>query len=350
MKLKKINFIILGIAFVAVLGWVVYEDGVDNLLGMFRMLRLGWLACAVGLMLIYWLLEGCILHGVVKCFYRKQRFVNSFTTSMIGQLFNCITPFSSGGQPVQAFHMVKTGVPLGVSGGSLMIKFIVYQFSLTLYSIVMLLFYWQPLSTEVSGFGYLVFVGFAVNFGVMLVLVGICFFRRFTAKAAHGLIRLLAKIRLVKNQERTRAYIDSELLEFHESFVRIKDHPGMVVQASLLSIVQLTVFFLIPFFICLAFGIGGISPMLVIAAQSFVVMISSFVPLPGAAGGAEYSFHTFFAPFFASAHNSINLAMLLWRLITFYLPILAGMCFMLKTPKERDETQTDSGDAPDDKQ
>lgn len=337
MKLKKVNIIILGVAFVAVLGWVVYQDGLDNLLGMFRLLNPGWLCCAVGMMLLYWLLEGGILHGVVKCFYREQRFGSSFTTSMIGQLFNCITPFSSGGQPVQAFHMVKTGVPLGVAGGSLLIKFIIYQFCLTVYSIVMLLVYWKPLSVNVSGFGYLVFVGFAINFGVMLLLVGVCFFRRFTSKVAHGLIRLLAKLRFVKDKEHTLGYIDAELLEFHKSFTQIKDHPGMVAQASLLSMVQLTVFFLIPYFICLAFGIRGISPMLVIAAQSFVVMISSFVPLPGAAGGAEYSFHTFFSAFFAPANVSINLAMLLWRLITFYLPILAGMCFMLGGPRKNKE-------------
>ena len=63
-------------------------------------------------------------------------------------------------------------------------------------------------------------------------------------------------------------------------------------------------------------------------------MISSFVPLPGAAGGAEYSFHTFFAPFFAPYGISVNLAMLLWRLITFYFPILAGSCFLFFGPNK----------------
>ena len=34
---------------------------------------------------------------------------NSIKVSMIGLLFNNITPFSSGGQPMQAYELTKTG-------------------------------------------------------------------------------------------------------------------------------------------------------------------------------------------------------------------------------------------------
>lgn len=332
MKFKKLNIILLALAFVGVLAWVVYQDGAGNLLNMFRMLNVPWLLCGLLLMVVYWLLEGGILHDIVRAFHPRQRFKDSLTTSMIGQLFNCITPFASGGQPVQAYDMVKSGVPLGVAGSSLMIKFIIYQFCLTLYSAVVLIFFWQPFSAKVSGFGWLVFVGFAINLTVMLGLVCVCFFRKFTRGMVNSLIRLGAKLHLVKDKQHALDYAERELTQFHDSFAAIREHGGMVLKASLLSILQLTVFFLIPYFICRAFGIGGIPVMEALSAQAFVVMISSFVPLPGAAGGAEYSFHTFFSPFFP-ANISVNLAMLLWRLITFYLPILVGMIFMVRGSK-----------------
>ena len=337
MKFKKLNIIILAAALIGVLAWVVHEDGLDNLLNMFAMLNPVWLVFAVLFMVFYWLLEGIVLHDIVKSFHHQQKLSHSLQTSMIGQLFNCLTPFSSGGQPVQAFHMKRTGVPLGIASGSLMIKFIVYQFCLTVYSIVVLLFFWQPLSQQVSGFGYLVFIGFAVNFGVMLGLLCICFFRGFTEKLVKGLVRILAKIHIVKDKEKTLSYVDGELEAFHKSFVDIKTHKWMVIRASVLSFVQLTVYFMIPYFICLAFGIRGISVLMVVSAQAFVVMISSFVPLPGAAGGAEFSFKTFFSPFFSPYHISVNPAMLLWRFITFYLPIIVGTCFMAASPKPTEE-------------
>lgn len=336
MKLKKVNLVLLALAFVGVLVWVICEDGVDNLLAMFRVISIPWLLCGVLFMVLYWLLEGGILHDIVKAFHPEQRFKNSLTTSMIGQLFNCITPFASGGQPVQAYDMLKSGVPLGIAGSSLMIKFIVYQFCLTIYSAVVLIFYWEPFSMKVSGFGWLVFVGFAINTAVMLGLLCICFFRRFTRSMVNGIIRVGAKLRLVKDKERALERAETELAQFHDSFAAIREHRGMVTKAGLLSLLQLTVFFLIPYFICRAFGIQGLPLLEVLSAQAFVVMISSFVPLPGAAGGAEYSFHTFFSPFFPTG-VSVNLAMLLWRLITFYLPILVGMIFMLRSSKRNME-------------
>lgn len=335
MKLKKRNIIILLAAFVAVLAWAVYEDGLDNLLEMFRMLNPFWLAVALVFMVLYWALESSILFDITKCFHPAQRFRNSVTTSMLGQLFNCITPFSSGGQPVQAYHMYKTGVPLGIASCALMAKFIIYQLCLTIYSMVVLLFYWKPLSRLVSGFAWLVFIGFAINFAVMVGLICVCFFRRFTRFITTGCVRLLAKLHIIKDKEEKLVYVERELSEFHRCFAAIKARPAMMLRSSLLSFAQLTAFFLIPYFICLAFGIENLSIMMALSAQSFVVMISCFVPLPGAAGGAEFSFHTFFSPFFPQG-MSVNPAMLLWRLITFYLPILVGICFMVFDSKSKE--------------
>ena len=327
MRHKKLNGIILAAAFLGVLGYVLYTDGPENLLGMFRSIRPLWMGGAVLLMLLYWLLEGGILHGVIRIFHPGQRFWRSLRTSMLGQLFNCLTPFASGGQPVQAYDMVRSGVPLGAAGSALMIKFILYQISLTVYSALVLIFYWKPFSLQVSGFGWLVFIGFAVNALVMLGLLGICFFRRPARALALWLVQLGARLRVVKDPEAARVYLDQELERFHGSFAIIGGHKGVMLWQLFLCFVQLTVFFLIPYFVLLAFGIQELSPVLVVAAQAFVVMISSFVPLPGAAGGAEFSFHTFFEPFFP-AGASVNPAMLLWRVITFYLPSLVGMLFM----------------------
>lgn len=58
-----------------------------------------------------------------------------------------------------------------------------------------------------------------------------------------------------------------------------------------------------------------------LAAQTFVTMVSAFVPLPGSSGGAEGSFYLFFGSFFGA---TIIPAILLWRLVTYYANILFG--------------------------
>ena len=325
MELKKRNLIFLGLFLVALIGYVIWSTGWDTIVRMLKIANFGWLLIALLLMIVFWLLESSVFHLIVRCFHKKQRFRSSITTSMIGQLFNCITPFSSGGQPVQAYHMTKTGIPLGVSGSCLLIKFIIYQIVLTIYSIVVLVAKWGYFSSQISGFGYLVFIGFLINTGVMFFLFAICFFKNLTQKIAFGVIRLLTKLKLLKKPDEITNRVAKELAEFHEGFLLLRKHLRMMITTFVLTALQLTVQFSIPYFLCLTFRVNTLSPTLVICALSFVTMISSFVPLPGASGGAEYSFYTFFSSFFKDT-SLINLILLLWRLLTFYLPIIVGLC------------------------
>ena len=64
-----------------------------------------------------------------------------------------------------------------------------------------------------------------------------------------------------------------------------------------------------------------------IAAQVFLTMFMSFIPLPGAAGGAEGGFCMIFGLFFKA--NTIIPALFLWRVITYYSCIGVGALFSL---------------------
>ena len=82
-----------------------------------------------------------------------------------------------------------------------------------------------------------------------------------------------------------------------------------------------------PFNICiiyLGFGESGSDIVTVISCQAFVYMISSFVPLPGAMGAAEGSYVAFFS-FVYSNSSLVALSTFVWRIFTFYLPIVLGM-------------------------
>ena len=140
MKWKKLNAVIIVLSLVVLFVYISLVDGLSNVLQVLTTVSPLWLTASLAMMAVYWLLEAVILHAAVKKLYPLQRFGSTFHTSMIGQFFNCVTPSASGGQPMQAVHMVKCGVPLGVASSSLLVKFIVYQGALTLYSLVILLF------------------------------------------------------------------------------------------------------------------------------------------------------------------------------------------------------------------
>ena len=86
------------------------------------------------------------------------------------------------------------------------------------------------------------------------------------------------------------------------------------------------------FFIYRSFGLSAVSLVTIIAAQGFVLMVSSFVPIPGAGVGAEASFALFFGSFFPE-EGQISLAVIIWRFISFYLTIIVGVFFAMNIGK-----------------
>ena len=80
----------------------------------------------------------------------------------------------------------------------------------------------------------------------------------------------------------------------------------------------------------------------IMSYQAYVLMISSFIPLPGAMGGAELGYHGFFKDIFTEQY--VNTSMMLWRIMTFYLPIIVGLFFTM-TMKNRGIKEPTDADA-----
>ena len=307
--------------------WLLKQYSIQALWKMMLGMRPLWILAALGLMVVYWVFESLGLHLAVSRFVPTQNPGDTFCATMIGQFFNCITPFSSGGQPMQAWYLVKKGVSLSFASCSLLIKFIVYQFVLTIYSALTLLLCFKSFAGRISSIGWLIFVGFGVNLLVITGLLCLGFLRRPTEKVLYGSVSMLKKVKLISEQAASKAKerIQKELMEFYEGFAQIRQDIGGILAMSALTAVQLTAFFLIPLCIFYAFGLGKADVLLMICAGAFVLNFASFIPLPGAAAGAEIGFHTIFSIFFPT--HILSVAILFWRLLTFYLPICVGGCF-----------------------
>ena len=173
---------ILVIALVAVgsIAAALLADGPEKIAASLLGADRRWLAAGAGCMLLYWVLESACLHLAARRAWPAQRLGDSVVTSMIGQLFNCITPFASGGQPIQAFYMTRGGMPVGKASSVLLAKFIVYQTVLALYSAGVLVFAYRSFVGQVEGFTQLALIGFAVNAAVVVVLFCVGFFPKIT--------------------------------------------------------------------------------------------------------------------------------------------------------------------------
>ena len=334
-KSNKLNLIICGIAFIVMLLYMFFVDKIENLVNSITSINPVFLLIAVGFMAGYWLFEALGLHAAAKSLDSKVKFKDSLFVTMIGQYFNCITPCATGGQPMQVYYYTKRGLSLGSAMTALVCRFIVYQFILTVYSIILLVFKLSMFTDGIfKGLAVLVLIGFAVNTAVIIMLFMVAFFRKPTTKLAHGIVKLLAKIKIIKDPEAKIVFIDNELEQYHENFLFIKSKPLLILKMCVFTAVQLFLYFSITYVIYLGFGLSETDLFTNIACQAFVLMISSFVPLPGAMGAAEGSYAAFFGSIFGSF---TAFSTFIWRFLTFYLPIIIGLVinlFLTKSGKE----------------
>jgi len=114
-------------------------------------------------MLLYWVFEAKILQNTVFLMKKNYKFKESFKVTLIGQYFNSITPFASGGQPMQLYALIKQGLGAGKSASALMIKFILYQGILTIYSLILIFWKLDFFRRNTSNLFYLIGIGFAVH-------------------------------------------------------------------------------------------------------------------------------------------------------------------------------------------
>ena len=87
----------------------------------------------------------------------------------------------------------------------------------------------------------------------------------------------------------------------------------------LVTMAQLAFFYMVPYFVLLAFGKHDVDFISCLAAGAFIQLLSSAVPLPGGTGGAEGGFALFLGHFFGP---SATAGYLVWRIITFFGPTI----------------------------
>ena len=73
--------------------------------------------------------------------------------------------------------------------------------------------------------------------------------------------------------------------------------------------------------------------MMVVSLHVLIFMVISLFPIPGGAGGAEYSFSVLFASF-VNSNTKLVLAMLLWRILTYYFGMFAGVIALVIKPNK----------------
>ncbi len=324
---KKINgrLVFNLIALLVPIGFIVYflmsERGFMDLIEKASKFNKSWLVIALACQGLMILVDAFVLYRLARSYDKTYTFKKAFKATGVGQFYSAITPAAVGGQPMQVFCMTKQGIDGGISSSCLLQKFLVYQTTITLYSLVALIFNLDLFYGELKGIMLtLALFGFLSHAVVVTFILIFSFNQKLSQSIIGFFFKLLSKIKIIKNPNDKIEKLKKQIHFFHESNAKLYKNKKLLFTTFILTIIQLTFMFAIPFTIYKTFNLNGANAFDMITAQAFVTMISSFMPLPGGSGAAEGSFYVFFKIFFME--STIKSAILVWRIITYLLVIL----------------------------
>ncbi len=298
------------------------ENGlVDLVKNNFDAFRKEWLFFVVLAVLGDLFLDAWLIHLFTKASCREYTMRAALKSGMVGHFYSAITPFQTGGQPMQVYLMSKQGVDAGISTSALVQKFLVYQSCLIAYSIVVLMSRFSFFRNILGdGIATLAIIGFLSQAAVIFLIVLFSFSRTITQKLLTWICNFLFKIHLLRDYETALDNWITQLDYFHKSNKELYRRKKLLVATVVITFMQQTSLFAVPYCVYRSFGFVEASPVDMIFAQAFVTMVSSMVPLPGASVASEGTFYLFFSVFFTG--TTIKSAILLWRTMSYYGVIL----------------------------
>lgn len=316
------NAVILLIVLTVIL-WLVLKDDFGNIIDTLAKTDLRWIAFAVVFIFLYWILRSACLFMISREYSRKLTFKKVFQLTLITQFFNGITPFSSGGQPMEVYYLSKYGIKATKGTNIIVQNFIMYQMALIVHGIIaIVLNYNFRFFKEIEILRQLTTIGFVINTLVGIGLLFISFSTKFNKKIISLAIKLCHKLKLVKDIDKTIDNWSDKLNEFHESAELLKNKKILFFRGFIYNFSALAVLYVIPLFVIYGMGSFDINTIEAITASAYVLIIGAFVPIPGGSGGIEYGFMQFFGNFITGP--ALSASLLVWRFLTYYFGIILG--------------------------
>lgn len=296
--------------------------------------RPGWLTLAFASMLGFIFFEGCALRSACNALQYPTTLRAGFSYAAADIYFSAITPSASGGQPACALLMRRGGIPGCVAAPVLMLTLMMYALAILVIGCLSFLCFPSVFLSYGPFARLLIVAGTAVQAGLALV-----FFLLFRSEAllkniCVGLLRLLARLRLLRDPASREARLTRTMDEYARRAALLSGHRRMLLQSFLFNLLQRASTICVSMFVFLALGGQMRVAPRIFAMQSFVVLGSNCVPIPGAMGVADYlmleGFEAFLSP------ERVVQMELVSRSVSFYCCVLlSGLIVLLASAKER---------------
>jgi len=331
---NKIAALVMVLVGALIFWWEARKTDMHQMLHDLSTLNWWWLLIGAGIMFLSWVCETVVLQIMLRSEHERMPFHEALRIPLVEQLFNAITPFAAGGQPAQLFAMLQSGVEGGRASSVLLMKFVVYQFMVLINFVFTMFIGFERLSIHIGPLAWLIVFGMLIHVTVIIGLLLVMYYYRLTKKLVAICLVPVGWILGQERRQKMAAQLDTKIDTFYKESLHLKQEKKKVLMAAVVTLVQLLLLYSVPYFVLLALHISHVNIIRVMVMHVMIVMIVSIFPIPGGSGGAEYSFKTIFATYITNSAHLV-LAMMLWRFLTYYMGMIAGIIAVANQPKRK---------------
>ena len=251
----------------------------------------------------------------------------SLKTNLIGKYYDAVTPFSTGGQPMQIYYLNSKGISGGNATAIVLIRYFASIICwIILGGALMIAGSVKGVLNGVSGGSILKITGW-VGIGVNLIAPAFVtlflFLPKLMGKITVGVVKLGHKMKIVKDVEKTTAQAMKIVNDFKNSFKLMATSPFKLIVLVLVCFAESALVFSIPYFVMKAFScnLNGLF-LNVVSLNVFTIFGVSFIPTPGNSGVVEGMGALAFS---VAAGESLIWSVICWRFAVFYIYIIIGL-------------------------
>ncbi len=269
--------------------------------------------------------------GLKKITGRARPFL-SYKSVAVCRFYDSMTPLSTGGQPFQIYYLTKRGVSGSTASSVPLGKYVYGQIISVLYCMVILLIS-PTLNLNIPPqINFLAWIGLCLSALVIVMVFWLSLSKKVAPRILIGILKLGTKLHIVKNYRSTFIKMMRTVREYNKTFKDFMQSGWLAVGEILLSILYQTLVFSTPFLAYCIFCDFDMSIWYqLLTLQAITDLVICFIPIPGGAGTAEFTFSALFATYFTAVGGQgiFVWAMLFWRILTYYGYLIQGALVML---------------------
>lgn len=275
--------------------------------------------------------ESLKLNDMIHELTGKFRPKLSMEAAVLGKYYDNVTPFGAGGQPFQAIHLSRNGVPEGAAAAIAITSFFASQVAFFLIAVMSTALDCREVPEAVKIVSY---VGMGLGVIVPIFTVLFSLFPRVGSAVVGFFIKLGYRLHLVRDYDKTREKTLSVLIGNADSLRRIYKKPKVFCRVLLYGIGEKLALYSIAYFVLRFFGFdipanGFTEWFLMIQICSFIYAAVTFIPTPGNSGAADGTFYWLFCLSPLTMESTLKAgmgfpAMLTWRIFAYYMFLIVG--------------------------